>query len=216
MSRPALPLRTARLTLRPVEPGDVSFFQQLYADWRVAQYLLRTPAPFTDAHAQAFVEAAIAGLQQRDTYTLVMEHDAGKPVGLISLRIPAVDAGASSEERAEDEGLGILGYSILPEFWGQRYASESAVRMIHFAFDELGLDRIQASPLRTNTASCRLLERLGFTIVAANVMEEPLHGGPPQPGDCYLLRRAAMEPRIGAAVVRRESEFDDNEEERGV
>lgn len=192
MSSPALPLRTARLTLRPVEPGDAPFFHQLYADWRVAQYLLRTPAPFTDAHARAFVEAAVAGLQQRDTYTLVMDQDEGKPVGLISLRIPAVDAHASPEERAEDEGLGILGYSILPEFWGQRYASESAARMIHFAFEELGLDRIQASALRTNTASRRLLERLGFTIVEANILEEPLHGGPQQPGDCYLLRRAGM------------------------
>lgn len=88
--------------------------------------------------------------------------------------------------------------------------------MIRFAFEELGLDRIQASPLRTNTASRRLLERLGFTVVAANILEEPLHGGPSQPGDCYLLRRAAMEPRLGAAIVRREREFDDNEEERGV
>lgn len=95
MSRPALSLRTTRLALRPIEPGYVSFFHQLYADWRVAQCLLRTPAPFTEAHAQAFVEAAIAGLQQRNTYTLVTEQDAGKPVGLISLRIPAVDAHAS-------------------------------------------------------------------------------------------------------------------------
>lgn len=42
-----------------VQPGDVALFSQLYADWRVAQYLLRTPAPFT----RALVDAAIDGLQ---------------------------------------------------------------------------------------------------------------------------------------------------------
>lgn len=191
MSYSGLPLFTARLTLRPVEPVDAPFFEQLYDDWRVAQYLLRTPAPFTQAHACAVVEAAIQGLHQREAYTLVIAHDAATPVGLISLRIPAADPRCSPEERAEDQGLGILGYSILPEFWGRRYASESAARLVAFAFDELGLDRIQASPLQTNTASRRLLERLGFTCIEADILEEPLHGGPPQLGDCYLLRRAA-------------------------
>lgn len=190
MSSPALPLRTARLTLRPVEVSDAPFFEQLYGDWRVVQYLLRTPAPFTQAHARAFVEAALAGLHQRSAYTQILAQDDAAPVGLIALRIRASGPGTSPEERAEDAGLGILGYSILPTFWGQRFASESAARMIGFAFDELGLDRIQASALRANTASRRLLERLGFTIVEANILEEPLHGGPPQVGDCYLLRRA--------------------------
>lgn len=52
MSPLDMPLHTVRLTLRPVAPGDAPLFEQLYAGWRVAQYLLRTPAPFTSAHAR--------------------------------------------------------------------------------------------------------------------------------------------------------------------
>ncbi|NJO82467.1 MAG: GNAT family N-acetyltransferase [Blastochloris sp.] len=193
-----LPLQTERLSLRAVRPDDGPFFFQLYADWRVAQWLLRTPTPFNEEHARAFVAHAIAELRTQSAYTLVIEAiPAARPVGLIVLRIPANDPERFAEERVEDQGLGILGYTILPDAWGQRYASESAARMLGFAFDTLGLDRVQASPLQANIASRRILERLGFTIVEADILEEPLHGGPPQRGDCYLLRRAAWLHRRG-------------------
>jgi RimJ/RimL family protein N-acetyltransferase len=168
------------------------FFHRLYADWRVAQWLLRTPAPFTEEHARACVAHALAGLGTQSAYTLVMEAiTEARSVGLIVLRIPANDPEQSAEERAEDQGLGILGYTILPDFWGHRYASESAARIRAFAFDTLGLEWVQASALQTNSASRRILERFGFTIVEADILEEPLHGGPPQCGDRYLLQRAA-------------------------
>jgi [ribosomal protein S5]-alanine N-acetyltransferase len=191
MAQPELPLYTDRLTLRTVRSGDSAFFQQLYADWQVAQYLLRTPAPFTEAHAQMFIDTAIAGLAQQHTYMLIIEcSDVAEAIGVITLRVPAHDSAYSLEEREEECGLGILGYAIVPSMWGQGYASESARRMIDFGFTALELDRIQASPLQTNTASRRMLERLGFTISEADILEEPLHGGPPQFGDCYMLYRS--------------------------
>jgi len=193
MSHQALPLITSRLTLRAVQPGDRPFFYQLYSDWQVAQYLLRTPAPFTQAHAQAFVDAAMEGLRQEHTYTLVIElKSLDQAIGVITLRIPSRDASYPEEEREEDQGLGILGYSILPSMWGQCYASESAQRVVRFAFDELQLDRLQATTLKKNIASRRLLERLGFTLVDSGILEEPLHGGRPQPADCYMLVRSQI------------------------
>ena len=193
MSHQTLPLNTSHLTLRAVQPGDRPFFYQLYSDWQVTQYLLRTPAPFTQAHARAFVDAAMEGLCQGHTYTLVIELSGlEQAIGVITLRIPSQDASTPEGEREEDQGLGILGYSLLPSMWGHGYASESAQRVVRFAFDELQLDRIQASTLKRNIASRRLLERIGFTIVEADTLEEPLHGGRPQPGDCYMLVRSQI------------------------
>ena len=89
MSRQAFPLITPRLTLRVVQSSDKPFVCQLYTDWRVAQHLLRTPAPFTRVHAQAFVDAAMEGLCQGHTYTLVIELSSiGQAIGVITLRIP--------------------------------------------------------------------------------------------------------------------------------
>ncbi len=55
-----------------------------------------------------------------------------------------------------------LGYEIAPVYWGQGYATEAAHRMLIFGFEELGLHRIWASCLLDNTASARVLEKLGM------------------------------------------------------
>lgn len=189
--QPEFPLLTPRLLIRPVQAGDKAFFYQLYRDWRVAQQLLRIPAPFTEAHAQVITETAIQGFAEKHTYTLMIEApQVGKCVGVVTLRIPSCDPSYSETERAEDHGLGILGYSILPRMWGHGYASESAGKVVEWGFHELDLDRIQASALKMNPASRRILERLGFVIVEADILEEPLHSGPPQLGDRYMLYRA--------------------------
>jgi len=56
-----------------------------------------------------------------------------------------------------------LGYEIDPLYWGQGYATEAARAMVSFAFRELGLHRIWASCLLENSASARVLEKLGMT-----------------------------------------------------
>jgi RimJ/RimL family protein N-acetyltransferase len=183
-------LTTSRLRLRVVQPADTDFLYTLYADRQITQYLVRTPSPFTYAHAQAWIEEAQVGFAQRHTYMLIIDElQTSHSVGMITLRIPSLDPAYPEEWREDDRGLGILGYSILPSAWGRRYATESAQEMVTFAFEELGLQRLQASPLQTNTASRRVLERVGFTIAEADIWEEPLHGGPPQRADCYLLLR---------------------------
>jgi RimJ/RimL family protein N-acetyltransferase len=88
-------------------------------------------------------------------------------------------------------GLGILGYAVARPHWHQGYASESAKRMVAFAFDELGLTRLQASPLRGNRASERILERLDFMVTEVGVAEEPLYGGPARLVDRYTLVRGS-------------------------
>ena len=55
-----------------------------------------------------------------------------------------------------------LGYVFNRRFWGRRYARESCAELILRAFSE-GAHRIYAECDPLNTASWRLLERLGFT-----------------------------------------------------
>lgn len=114
--------------------------------------------------------------------------DTGAFVGVVALRIPARNPGLEEGERAEAEGLGILGYSVLPERWGQGYAGEGAERLVRYAFEELGLSALQASLRAGNVASARVLRRLGFTLIHAGLEEEPLAGGPPHLVDRYMLR----------------------------
>ena len=57
-----------------------------------------------------------------------------------------------------------LGYGIGKDYWGQGLAKEAVARMINYAFDELGLRRLDARVDPRNTASCGLLLNLGFAL----------------------------------------------------
>jgi RimJ/RimL family protein N-acetyltransferase len=72
---------------------------------------------------------------------------------------------------------------------GRGFATEAALRMVQFAFENRQLHRLRATPLRDNVASRRVLERLGFHIRYSDVRDVPRYGGPPRLGDTYMLER---------------------------
>lgn len=55
-----------------------------------------------------------------------------------------------------------IGYALLPEFWSQGYAMESASAVMSYAGATLGLDRVVAVTNPSNESSIRLLEKMGF------------------------------------------------------
>jgi len=55
-----------------------------------------------------------------------------------------------------------IGYALLPEFWSQGYALESASAVLSYASEELGLKRVVAVTNSDNKSSIRLLEKMGF------------------------------------------------------
>lgn len=54
------------------------------------------------------------------------------------------------------------GYMLGYEHWGQGYATEAARAAVDFGFETLGLHRIYAEALSENTASRRVLEKIGM------------------------------------------------------
>lgn len=55
-----------------------------------------------------------------------------------------------------------IGYALLPEFWSQGYALESASAVVSYAREKLGLKRVVAVTNSNNQSSIRLLEKMGF------------------------------------------------------
>ena len=56
-----------------------------------------------------------------------------------------------------------LGYELHPDYWGHGYATEAARSMLAFGFGTLRLQRVWAQCVAENTASARVLERLGMS-----------------------------------------------------
>lgn len=60
----------------------------------------------------------------------------------------------------------VIGYDLMPDFWGKGYAVESVAKIIFAAFDNQlacgSINRVQADTVPGNNASEAVLRRLGF------------------------------------------------------
>ena len=59
---------------------------------------------------------------------------------------------------------GTLGYWVGEGWAGRGYATTAVRAMVEYAFDELGLHRVEAACVPTNLASRRVLEKAGFAL----------------------------------------------------
>ncbi len=63
-------------------------------------------------------------------------------------------------------GEAALAFYIAREFWGRGLASEAALAFVRFGWEGLHLSRIVASVEVGNDASARILEKIGFNLIA--------------------------------------------------
>jgi RimJ/RimL family protein N-acetyltransferase len=123
---------------------------EVFYDPEVMRYWNTPPHP-DRARTAALVESIIADVEAREVLQWGIEREAdGRLLGTVTL------IAQGSQPRAE------LGYILGREHWSQGYAGEAQRRVIEFAFDDLGLHRLEADTHPQNEASLRSLERLGF------------------------------------------------------
>jgi ribosomal-protein-alanine N-acetyltransferase len=65
---------------------------------------------------------------------------------------------------SERDRSAILGYDLMQFHWGHGYMTEAVGALLGYGFDELRLNRVEATVDPPNLRSVRLLERLGFTL----------------------------------------------------
>ncbi|EMR07252.1 putative acetyltransferase [Bhargavaea cecembensis DSE10] len=137
-------MQTARCVLEPPAAGDLDAVKLLYGSEPVRAFLGGT-------RTGAEVERAFAGmLQNADSCWIIRQLEDGAFIGSVSLDL-----------HHDGEALEIS-YQLLPEFWGRGYGTEAATEVIRHAFSNLGQERLLAETQAANTASRRLLERLGM------------------------------------------------------
>ena len=144
-------LRTARLLLRSLNREDIPDLVRLAGAREVAAMTIRIPHPYTETDAAKFLalaeESFAGGLDVVFAITLA---ESGDLIGAIGLHVKRAD------RRAE------LGFWLGTAHWGKGYCTEAARAMVAFGFETLKLHRIHASHFAGNTASRRVLEKLGM------------------------------------------------------
>ncbi|HZD24668.1 MAG TPA: GNAT family N-acetyltransferase [Alphaproteobacteria bacterium] len=148
-----LPLRSARLILRPLAATDAPTLYRFAADWELARGTANIPHPYDLRMAREFIAWSEGEFAAGRSYGFaVIERATGLLVGVITLS----GRGPGSME---------LGYWIGRPHQGRGYASEAAQRLVEAAFDELGIGRVTAACLPDNEPSWRVMESCGMRLV---------------------------------------------------
>lgn len=172
------PDHTERLSLRPVEPGDIDALWSYRSRESVCRWMSSMPA----SRRELADKVLAAG---RRAATLVIERD-GTIVG--DLMLDVVDAWAQAEvaEQAR-QTQGQLAWCLHPEHTGHGYATEAVRELIRVAFDDLGLRRLEAECFAVNEPSWRLMERVGMRREGYTVGESLHRSGQWLDGMMYAL-----------------------------
>jgi ribosomal-protein-alanine N-acetyltransferase len=140
---------TPRLLLRSWRLGDVDDVFAYARDPEWSRYLRLLPVPYTRDDAERFLARQL--LLDRVTHaSWAVEYDSSV-VGGINVRFDFGNA------------LGELGYSIARVHWNKGICTEAARAVIDAAFlTHADLNRIHARADQRNTASQRVMEKLGM------------------------------------------------------
>jgi len=82
-----------------------------------------------------------------------------------------------------------ISYALARPFWGQGFATEAVVAVLHFGFTQMELHRVEALVHPANLPSRRLLERLGMTLEGTLREAVSLRGVPTDHAMYSLLRK---------------------------
>jgi ribosomal-protein-alanine N-acetyltransferase len=144
-------LQTPRLHLRPVRPNDAQDLLEARGDVEVMRYW-DWPPQTSALEIRAIIERHGCEIDSGTVQWWVVA---------LTPRGPAIGECDLSEidmhhRRAE------VGFLFRRSAWGQGYAGEAMARVMRYAFEDLGLERLWARFHAGNAASQRVLETLGF------------------------------------------------------
>jgi RimJ/RimL family protein N-acetyltransferase len=182
LDRVTWPVATERLALRRAVPDDADDVFRIRAEPGVSDWLTRTPTD-PDDWRTTFAEP------DRLARSLVITHE-DRIVGDLMLLVSSPWAQAEVREQAQDRQAE-LGWVLDPAYAGRGLATEAVRALLGVCFERLDLHRVSAACLAGNTASWRLMERVGMRRERHVVQAE-------------LLRDGTWSDAYGYAILREE------------
>jgi ribosomal-protein-alanine N-acetyltransferase len=163
---------TARLSLRPIAPGDAAAIFAGYAqDPEVVKFLSWRPHR-TFADTEAYVARCLAALPDDARTYVLIGHADSQLLGAFELRRPA-------PYRLD------CGYVLARPFWGRGLMSEALAAIVDWAMRQDAIWRLGAVCDVENRASARVMEKAGLACEGV-LRRWLLHPNfSPEPRDCF-------------------------------
>ncbi|TDB95878.1 GNAT family protein [Actinomadura sp. 7K534] len=167
MLRPAYPIETERLALRPFCADDLEGLYAYQSLPEVARFLYWEPRNMEESRAFLKQKMMASTVEKEGDWLVlaVVRRQTGDLIGEVNL-----------QWRSREHRQGEIGYIFNPAYHGKGFATEAAEVVLRLGFEGLGLHRVVGRLDGRNTASARVLERLGFRREAHLVQNELVKG----------------------------------------
>jgi len=146
-------VRTERLELRRMQPGDLDGLAEVFAVREVWQFPYGRG--FTRAETADFLDAQLRAWETNG-FGLWIARERDRVLGFVGLSVPLF--------LPEILPAVEVGWRLHPAAWGKGYASEAGHAALREGFETLRLDEICSLPQSINPASYRVCERIGMRL----------------------------------------------------
>jgi [ribosomal protein S5]-alanine N-acetyltransferase len=145
-------IKTTRLNIRPVIAADLNNVHHLHSLPETDRYNTMG-IPESIEVTQSYLAQWILSHEQvpQEKYVFVAENFEQEFIGMIGVNI-----GKPRYRIAE------IWFKLLPNQWNKGYATEMALGILHFCFNDLNLHRIEAGCAVENIASKTVIEKIGM------------------------------------------------------
>ena len=144
-------MESERLIFRSIKKKDLNDIFEYSSDPRTSEYLLWEPHESVE-FTKKFIDIILSKYKsgEYNDWAIVLKENK-KMIGTCGLT--RIDERNRTVE---------IGYVINPEYWGRGLATEAAKRVVKFAFEELGANRVEARFLYGNERSLNVMKKIGM------------------------------------------------------
>lgn len=150
--------QSQRLRLREFQADDFPLFYSVFSNTPVMQYAWidqYTRESDAEPHFQKILLHNQLPPEIRPAYEFaVFLNDSDTFIGYADIEVHI---------RNSSGGVGEIGYFLLPEFWGQGYATEISQKLTEICFTKLCLHRVEARCHANNQKSEQVMKKCGMT-----------------------------------------------------
>jgi [ribosomal protein S5]-alanine N-acetyltransferase len=153
-------MESERILLRPVSFEDAEDMYEYTSDEETTRFLYN---PHKDLEQTKSMIANYFVKEPIGKYAIVLK-DSNKMIGAIEFRVD------------DWNKSGDLGFTLNRNFWGKGYMTEAGKLILGLAFEVLGLERVHAAHDVKNSASGKVLIRLGMKLEGVLRKSEMIKG----------------------------------------
>jgi [ribosomal protein S5]-alanine N-acetyltransferase len=156
---------TERLILREILPTDLDGMFELDSDPEVHKYLGNKPVTGKDQVIDVIHFIRQQYLDNGIGRWAIVDKKTSDFMGWTGLKF--VTDLTNNHKNFYD-----LGYRLIRKYWGQGFATESAIASLNYAFETMNLDRVYADAHCENEGSNRILRKVGMNFIETFYIED--------------------------------------------